>query len=44
MAAGGEPALSRALSLIEQEMRVAMSLTGCKTLKDIDRNALAQAR
>jgi L-lactate dehydrogenase (cytochrome) len=41
LASGGQKHLDRALSLIEAEMRVAMSLTGCKTLAEIDRTALA---
>jgi L-lactate dehydrogenase (cytochrome) len=40
LAAGGQKTLARALSLIEAEMRVAMSLTGCRTLAEIDRSAL----
>jgi L-lactate dehydrogenase (cytochrome) len=44
LAAGGRQALTHALALIKTEMRAAMSLTGCRTLAEIDRTALVDAR
>jgi L-lactate dehydrogenase (cytochrome) len=43
LAAGGQRTLAHALALIESEMRVAMSLTGCRTLAEIDRTALVES-
>jgi L-lactate dehydrogenase (cytochrome) len=44
LGAGGQKALDRVLALFESEIRVAMSLTGCRTLAEIDRTALVEAR
>ena len=41
LAAGGEAGVSRMLALIEAEIRIAMALTGCRTLAEIDRSILA---
>jgi L-lactate dehydrogenase (cytochrome) len=41
LAAGGEAGVSDVLRLIEAEMRVAMTLTGCATIDQIDRSILA---
>ncbi len=41
LAAAGEPGVAHVLRLIEAEMRVAMALTGCARIADIDRSALA---
>lgn len=45
LAAGGEPAVSRLLQLLELELRIAMALTGCTTISAINRSVvrLAQA-
>jgi L-lactate dehydrogenase (cytochrome) len=43
LAADGEAGVSHVLRLIEAEMRVAMALTGCKTISGITRDALAKA-
>ena len=40
LGAAGEAGLSRMLGLIEAEMRVAMSLTGARTIADIDKTIL----
>lgn len=40
LAADGEAGVSHLLSLIDKEMRVAMTLTGCNTIRDITRDAL----
>ena len=40
LAAGGEAAVTHVLSLIEAEMRVAMSLTGCTRVRDINNELL----
>jgi L-lactate dehydrogenase (cytochrome) len=42
LAADGEAGVSHVLRLIEAEMRVAMALTGCKTIRGITRDALAR--
>lgn len=41
LAAGGEAGVSKMLSIIEAEMRVAMALTGTTTISEIDRTILA---
>lgn len=41
LAAGGQAAVERMLALIEAEMRVAMTLTGVRTIGEIDRSVLA---
>lgn len=41
LAAGGQAGVEHMLKLIEAEMRVAMTLTGCRTIADIDKNSLA---
>jgi len=41
LASGGRRSLAHALALIESEMRVAMSLTGCRAVANIDRTTLA---
>jgi len=41
LAARGQGGVSHVLQLIEAEMRVAMTLTGCRGLGDIDRSVLA---
>lgn len=41
LAAGGEAGVVHLLTLIEKEMRVAMSLTGVRNLSEIDRSILA---
>lgn len=43
LAAGGEAGVRRMLHLIEAEMRVAMTLTGVRTVAAIDRSILAAA-
>lgn len=40
LAADGEAGVSNLLSLIDKEMRVAMTLTGCNRISDITRDAL----
>lgn len=40
LAAGGEAGVTRMLQLIEAEMRVAMALTGARTIKDINQDIL----
>ncbi|MDH2327184.1 FMN-dependent L-lactate dehydrogenase LldD [Cereibacter sp. SYSU M97828] len=40
LAVGGQAGVSHLLGLIEKEMRVAMALTGCRTIAEIDRSAL----
>ena len=40
LAANGGAGVSRALRLIEAEMRVAMALTGCTSVADIDENVI----
>ncbi|WP_136684084.1 FMN-dependent L-lactate dehydrogenase LldD [Falsirhodobacter xinxiangensis] len=40
LAVGGHAGVSHLLTLIEKEMRVAMALTGCRTIAEIDRSAL----
>jgi L-lactate dehydrogenase (cytochrome) len=42
LGAGGEAGVAHLLSLIEAEMRVAMALTGCTRVADIDRNILVK--
>jgi L-lactate dehydrogenase (cytochrome) len=41
LAAAGEAGVSHALKLIEAEMRVAMALTGCTRIEEVDRSLLA---
>jgi L-lactate dehydrogenase (cytochrome) len=41
---GGEAGVRHVLQLIEAEMRVAMSLTGCTKIAEIDRRILAEPR
>jgi len=41
MAAGGEAGVTQLLTLIEKEMRVAMTLTGARSISEIDRSILA---
>lgn len=41
LAADGERGVAQMLQLIEAEMRVAMALTGCRSIADIDRDILA---
>lgn len=41
LAAGGEAGVTRLLDLIDKEMRVAMALTGARTIADLDRSILA---
>jgi len=43
VAAGGERAVAHALSVIRDELRVALSLTGVTDVADLDRSALASA-
>ncbi|MGV8924691.1 MAG: FMN-dependent L-lactate dehydrogenase LldD [Ewingella sp.] len=40
LAAAGQAGVENLLTLIEKEMRVAMTLTGCKTIADITRDSL----
>jgi L-lactate dehydrogenase (cytochrome) len=40
LAGGGGAAVSRALRLIEAELRVAMALTGCTSIEQIGREIL----
>ena len=42
LAAGGEAGVAHVLALIEAEMRVAMALTGCTKVGEIDRKILAE--
>jgi L-lactate dehydrogenase (cytochrome) len=42
LAAGGQAGVAKMLDLIEAEMRVAMALTGCRTIADINDNTLAK--
>ncbi|HEY8592616.1 MAG TPA: L-lactate dehydrogenase [Sphingomicrobium sp.] len=41
LAGGGEAGVAHVLQLIEAEMRVAMALTGCTRIDEVDRSALA---
>jgi L-lactate dehydrogenase (cytochrome) len=41
LAGGGGAGVAHALKLIEAEMRVAMALTGCTSIAELDRSALA---
>lgn len=43
LAAGGEAGVTKLLSLFEAEMRVAMALTGVRSIAEIDRSALVRA-
>ena len=43
LAARGEVGVAHMLKLIEAEMRVAMALTGCTTIAEIDRDVIDQA-
>jgi len=40
---GGEAGVSNLLGLIEKEMRVAMTLTGARTIADITADSLVRA-
>ena len=40
LGAGGQAGVAKMLALIEAEMRVAMALTGCRTIADINDNVL----
>ena len=40
LAAEGKAGVAHALQLIETEMRVAMALTGCTRIEEIDRSSL----
>ena len=42
LAAGGQAGVAKLLALIEAEMRVAMALTGCQTIADINENILVR--
>ena len=42
LGAGGQAGVAKMLALIEAEMRVAMALTGCRTIGEINESALAQ--
>jgi L-lactate dehydrogenase (cytochrome) len=42
LAAGGQAGVAKMLALIEAEMRVAMALTGCRTIADINETTLAR--
>jgi L-lactate dehydrogenase (cytochrome) len=42
LAAQGERGVAQLLDLFEKEMRVAMTLTGAKSLSEIDRSLLAE--
>jgi L-lactate dehydrogenase (cytochrome) len=42
LAAGGESGVTQLLNLLEHELRVAMSLTGCANVSQIDRDALVR--
>ena len=42
LAAGGERGVAQMLKLIEAEMRVAMALTGCRSIADINGDVLAE--
>jgi L-lactate dehydrogenase (cytochrome) len=42
LGAGGQAGVAKMLALIEAEMRVAMALTGCRTIADINDNTLAR--
>ncbi|MNT12297.1 L-lactate dehydrogenase [cytochrome] [compost metagenome] len=42
LASGGEAGVTRLLSMIEAEMRVAMALTGVKSVDEITREVLAR--
>lgn len=44
LAAGGEPAVTNLLDLMEKEMRIAMALTGVKSISEINRKLLALQR
>jgi L-lactate dehydrogenase (cytochrome) len=41
LAAGGEAGVTKLLDLLEQEMRVAMALTGTRSIAEVDRSILA---
>ena len=43
LAGGGEAGVAHALKLIEQEMRVAMSLTGCTSISEISSEILEKS-
>ena len=42
LAADGQRGVARMLKLVEAEMRVAMALTGCRSIREIDRTILAE--
>jgi L-lactate dehydrogenase (cytochrome) len=41
LATKGEAGVTQVLKIVENEMRVAMTLTGARTIKDISRDSLA---
>ena len=41
LAAAGQPGVAHVVKLIEAEMRVAMALTGCTRIDELDRSVLA---
>jgi L-lactate dehydrogenase (cytochrome) len=43
LAAGGQAGVAHALKLIEAEMRVAMALTGCTRINEVDGSVLAES-
>ena len=44
LGAGGEPGARRAVTILEQELRIAMALAGCPSLASADRSLLASRR
>ncbi|MGB5807373.1 alpha-hydroxy-acid oxidizing protein [Castellaniella sp.] len=40
MAVGGAPALAHLIQVLRGELEVAMALTGCRTLADVDADVL----
>jgi 4-hydroxymandelate oxidase len=40
LAAGGQPGVEKALALLRDELDLAMALSGCRTLKDLNRDLL----
>lgn len=44
LAAGGQAGVSRMLELLEREMRVALALTGVRSIAEIDRSIIADGR
>jgi 4-hydroxymandelate oxidase len=43
LAVGGMPGIAHMLTLLQTELEIAMALTGCPTLRDIDASVLAPA-